>query len=353
MKINKSLLFFCTFLAVCFTSSVYAQGASTAIYYNIAHSVNNSKYIDWAISQGANAIEADLNFTEQGAPFDWEHRISCEGDGGGIFSPFANFSRDNFLVRDNSFIWTYMKNVDPVYNPDPSQNTLVRIKSEGDTCRVRETVASYLHTLATKSTIALFIVDSKVARVQNINDTTRRIAGANVVSALNADLFDRGYRGKVIIGVSKSADVQYLASAIEAAKTSPYASRIYFSFDEDGQGTVGAARLIGLGQSGAQAAIKTITLLSSLTTQSAYANGITSLLPSNYETELSTGVSSERAGIIKFNYIWTLESPRAMESYLNIGARGLMVNNPILLSRVLNWFFATHGGRLAKPDDPL
>src|SRR6185437_13095161 len=42
------------------------------VYYNIAHMLSTKKHIDWALSQGANAVEADLHF-ENGFPKKFSH----------------------------------------------------------------------------------------------------------------------------------------------------------------------------------------------------------------------------------------------------------------------------------------
>jgi hypothetical protein len=47
-------------------------------FYIIAHMANNIKSVDWAVSQGANAIESDFQFNDHGQPTVVEHGDPCD-----------------------------------------------------------------------------------------------------------------------------------------------------------------------------------------------------------------------------------------------------------------------------------
>jgi hypothetical protein len=292
--------------------------ADGKLYYNIAHAINHSQYIDWAIASGANALEADLNFSDAGAVEEFQHRVMCE-------SMVADSELRKAMVQNRSYV------------ANPATKKVRTITTGWDFCNVQEVASSFLQTLARKPSIALFIVDSKVGRSVAKNNAARAAAGRNVIDVLNRELFAYGYRGKVIVGVAESEDQAYIQAAAEAARWSPYKSRIYFSFDHDGSN-----------------ANLTISRLNAMTTDMAvYGNGISSILVGNYSDEMRAAVNAERQGKVKMQYIWTIDKQSSMENYLAIGVRGIMTNNPARLRDTLNRYFQTSGGRLATPDDPL
>ena len=77
---HKALNMFRQFLIACLLPLSFFATAAQAdvLYYNIAHAVNHSKYIDWAVSNGANGIEADLRFTDNGDVLKFQHGTICE-----------------------------------------------------------------------------------------------------------------------------------------------------------------------------------------------------------------------------------------------------------------------------------
>lgn len=47
-------------------------------FYNIAHMTNNKESVKWAMEQGANAVEVDLQFRDDGTPYQFFHSSICD-----------------------------------------------------------------------------------------------------------------------------------------------------------------------------------------------------------------------------------------------------------------------------------
>lgn len=309
--------------------------AAEALYYNIAHAINHSKYIDWAVQNGANGIEADLRFTDAGYPFMFQHGTTCE----------CQFPQLGSLLWNQTGICIQMMKNDPVYQPDPLSARIETVRSSADACNVNESARSFMNTLASKP-IALFIVDSKVGATVAKNDAARLAAGQAVIALLRSELFEKGYQGKVIVGVDKSAYRQYIEGAVQAARGTPYFDRIYFSFDEDGNSS-------GFPPFSSPDAERTLKLLKETAPgRAVYGNGISANFFGNFRKSFQLGVNAEKAGDIHMNYIWTLDKPSAMETYLDIGVRGVMTNDPAKFRQAIQPYL-NRGGRMALPSDPL
>jgi hypothetical protein len=321
------------FLTLCLFPLALLCGAVQAdtLYYNVAHAINHSKYIDWAVREGANGIEADLRFTDDGQVLKFQHGSPCE----------CRFPNLWGVLWNETEVCQQMMSVDPTYRPDPLQPAIVTVKSAKDACLVNETSRGFLNTLAGKSSIALFIVDSKVGDSVAKSDAARAAAGRNVIAALVTDLFDKGYKGKVIVGVDKSKFQAYSKAAAEAARGTRYADRIYISFDEDGNST--------------KEAQATIDLLTSFAPGKAvYGNGITANWRGNFKDSFKVGVAAESKGSLRMNYIWTLDKVDSIATYLSLGVRGIMTNSPKNVKAALQPFMAPGmNGRMARPEDPL
>ncbi|MCJ0762694.1 hypothetical protein [Variovorax terrae] len=316
------------------------QALAQPLYYNIAHAINNSRYIGWAVAGGANGIEADLNFAQDGALTTFQHRTMCECQTIGI----KPFDISIHLFKETG-ICKRMMHEDPEYKPDSSSSVTLRVTDAASACNVYENATSYLRNLAAHPSIALFIIDSKVARSFNKNDdVVRGAAGRNVVAAINQHLFGAGYRGKVVVGVADSKDHAYIRGAVEAAKSSPYRDRIYFSFDEDGGGWVFVAK----------EARSTIALINSIAGNKAvYGYGISANLERRVGAKMEVGVAAEKAGQVQGNYVWTIDAASSMDDYLKMGVRGIMTNWPSRLNERIAAYIRLRGGRLAEPGDPF
>lgn len=295
-----------------------AQGQEV-LFYNIAHAINHSQYIDWAVSDGANAIEADLRFTDSGVVDKFMHGKVCE------------------CMLAQSHLCYQMMQVSPLYQPDPGIAKIERVRWDWDACMVTEVAHSFLRTLARNPAIALFIVDSKVGSSVAKADSAKANAGRNVVQALVDHLFSQGYRGRVIVGVDEDKHQAYTRAAVAAARATPYADRIHFSFDENGK-------------SGDKARA-TINLLESIAPGKAvYGNGVSAAWLGDFKDAFKVGVAAEREKRVGLNYIWTLDKSASMKTHIDLGVRGIMTNNPSVLRDLLK---AYPQYRSARPGDPL
>lgn len=327
-----------------------AIAKSEPIYYNIAHAVNHSQYIDWALSQGANAVEADLRFSPSGVVTKFQHGTMCE-------CQLAHKYLGVFK-RQHQHICGEMQWENPIYLPDPDSliyritKRKETIRSAEDACMVNERADLYLNTLATKN-IALFIVDSKIKNSKVDTDAAKADAGRAVIAHLIKHLFEKGYPGKVIVGVDKIDHSAYIkAAAAEAAKSEKYKDRIYFSFDDTKRDNFFSDRLWLFKKNPMDVAINLLNEYAK--GKAVYGNGISSdlLVIGGFTGTFKDSVEAEKQGRVQLNYIWTLDSHDSMQDFLALGVRGIMTNKPITLQRALQPYLA-NGARMARPEDPL
>lgn len=255
-------------------------------FYNIAHMVNTTAAVAWAIGYGANGLEADLNFDSAGNPTVYKH--------GGA-------------VSDCSCI------------PSPSKYNVCSVVSKDS----ETPAAEWLRFVAAQSGVALHIVDTKMT-----DEVDQAAAGKAVIDLLNSELFEGGYSGNVIVGVGETKYIQYIKAAAEQAATSKYVDRISFTFD--GEQNDYQNVFAGLNQVG---------------NRRVYGTGITVCLPATYYDAIQAGCVQEHRVAQGLTYIWTLDSESSMETYLHLGARGIMTNTPSVLGDLLN----KYGLPLARP----
>ena len=96
----------------------------------------------------------------------------------------------------------------------------------GSPCNADESVTGLLRHMTSKSELALVVFDSKID-ADEISTSSMQAAGRNIIRALNTDLSDVGFKGKVIIGSPKLNTLPYLEAAVGEARTSHYQSRIH------------------------------------------------------------------------------------------------------------------------------
>ena len=255
-------------------------------FYNVAHMVNTTAAVAWAVGYGANGMEADLNFDSAGNPTVYKH--------GGLVS-------------------------DCTCNPLPSKYHVCSVVSKDS-----ETPAAVLlRFIASQPSVALHIVDTKMT-----DGVDQNAAGVAVIKLLDSELFGAGYNGAVIVGVGETKYIQYIKAAAAQAAMSKYADRISFTFDGEGNNysTVFAA-------------------LNQVGNSRAYGTGITVCSPGTYYDAIQEACIQEHRVAQGLTYIWTLDKESSMETYLHLGARGILTNMPIVLRDLLN----KNGIPLAKP----
>jgi hypothetical protein len=262
-------------------------------YYNIAHMTNVTGAVDWALEQGANALEMDINFTSDGTPEEFRHGGFCDcACGAGASGVCSQFSH-------------------PV-------------------CEANTDAATMLNHVAGKAGVALVVIDSKVG---SLEESALQAGGRQIIELLDRELYGRGYRGDTIVGIGDREQFSYIAAAANAALGSANREHYYYSIDQGGDQTAA-----------------TIQKLMTLPTNNlAYGTGLTACSPNKYHEAIKKGVANERAGVIGLTYIWTIDKESSMKAYLDDGARGIITNEPGTLATVLK----NRGARLAEPGERI
>ncbi|CAF3362217.1 unnamed protein product [Rotaria sp. Silwood2] len=200
---------------------------------------NSGPALDWAISQGANAIENDLHFDKNGNPTKFEH--------GGICDCFCAISDDHIC------------------------NT---VESDCAGSKASENVTTHLQHIARLQSVALIFIDSKVdARMGK----TLAKAGSAVIHFLDKHLFANDYQGKIIISSAKIDTSDYLRLAAAAANSSSYKERYFFTFDQENN----------------DYALMMATL-SRFTNNRVYGTGTSSCLPEIFHSGIKAGVQEKK-----------------------------------------------------------
>ncbi|CAF5011222.1 unnamed protein product, partial [Rotaria sp. Silwood1] len=156
---------------------------------------NSNTAVNWAVSQGANAIECDIHFDGSGKPFLIEHGLGC----------------DCRCATGNDHVCVALQN----QCAGPS---------------ARENPVTYMQNIARRDSIALYFVDSKVDA--SMGETLVK-AGAGLIPFMDENLFGYGYKGKVIISSASFSTFEYVKAAAIAAKASRNAQRYFFTTDQE------------------------------------------------------------------------------------------------------------------------
>jgi glycerophosphoryl diester phosphodiesterase len=251
-------------------------------FYVIAHMTNTIDAVQWALNEGANAVEMDVRFSAAGEPGRFHH--------GGVCDCACS-------------LWSSK-----------------HVCSHGGRCDGETPVPAMLSALAQEKRLALVVLDSKVT-VDDAMETQRR-AGERIIDVLETNLFGRGYGGIVVVSVAHPDAAMYLATAARRASASPARDRILFTFDEEG-GTRGDAS-------------RTLQLLAALQIDRvAYGTGASSCVPCGYEDAIATAASRRSGSGLGLVYAWTLDRAASMKRYIEKGANGIMTNKPAVLLDVV------------------
>jgi hypothetical protein len=243
-------------------------------FYNIAHMANNTAAAQWAVEQGANGLEMDLQFDGSGTPTVFQHGGSC--DCSACSQPYTNVCS--------------------------SVN-----------CSTSTPAASHLNAVAGLG-LALVYIDSKVS------GSTPAVAGTNVINLLDQQLIGRGFEGIVIVSAPNTNSFPYIEAAAAAAAKSPNASSYYFGFDME--------------RGPASDAIDKLKQLPGLPNL-VYSTGITSCLSDTFYSEITGGVATQLTGVTSLTGIWTIDLQRSMLNYLQLGVRAIVTNRPDSLTEVI------------------
>ncbi|MFO0663897.1 MAG: hypothetical protein U0174_08100 [Polyangiaceae bacterium] len=273
-------------------------------FYVTAHMTNSIESVRWAVREGANAVEMDLRFHADGTPDEFRH--------GGICDCSCN------PVNDGTHVCQQLR------------------AGESNACETSTKALDMMAELVKQSDkLALVFIDSKVDG--SMPTSQQQASGKRVIDMLDTHLFDRGYRGKVMVSAGKANAYEYLLSAAKRANESPFRSRIYFALDQ-------------MGDSGEDAA-NALSILTQLPTRNrAFGTGITSCFANNFEAAISTGDQNEDNYTSALTYLWTIDSEKSMNQYLSrTRPRAILTNKPALLRRVA----LSRGLKLAEPETPF
>ncbi len=250
--------------------------------YVVAHMTNTPDAARWAVSQGANGVEVDLRFDEGGSPKNFLHDGVCDCA--------CSLGEDDDVCA---------------------------VLAGG--CQASTPVAELLATLAALPELALVIVDSKVTG--DVDRAVQEAAGMRAAETLGAALFGRGYGGKLVLAAPKSDAAPYLGAAARAFEATAWASRVSYTFDEDGDDAEGAER--------------TLASLAGLTSRRAYGVGVSACSPGDFVEAVARGAEVERGAGSTLTYVWTLDAEDAMRRHFDAGARAIVTNEPKKLDDVV------------------
>ena len=130
-------------------------------FFVIAHMANSKAAIDWSIDQGANAIEADLNFHE-GKPTVFRHGSPCECTPGLL----CLHGRES-------------------------------ICKNGSSCNASMAAIDLFRHVARKTQLALLVIDSKLHSKQPMSEAEQKIAGQEIVELLGVSCSRTGMPAKL------------------------------------------------------------------------------------------------------------------------------------------------------------
>lgn len=274
-------------MLLAFIAVLSVNRAAAEVYYNIAHMTNTIHAVDWAIAEGANAVEFDLEFTTDGRPRRFYHGGPCDCS---CICPWSMYYRCDWYPR---FVCSALR------------------QDSSRPCNAESSVEALLNHAAGKSEIALVYIDSKIN--DNTNNEDKQRAGRRIVQTLNTQLFSRGYGGYVIIGAFSRQHLSYVEAAVGEAALSPYSSKIFFSVELGSLNSFNAAYPVMRGLN---------------TNRIVFGTGETSCSPRDHDLQnLATARTNKEQGTISMAYTWTddaISTIRRDLTYVN----GIITNYP-------------------------
>jgi len=285
------------------SSAVKAQ-SDGMMYFAMAHMANSMQAIDWAIEEGANAVEIDVGF-------DNDMYVQHNKPGGicdCTCSAFAGAQKELNLCSNAWF-----------------------------ECAARFDLPDVLRHLSSKSALAQVYIDSKYATMKDSLYST----GSRMAQALLKHLFgwdgttqtDVPFIGFVTIGVPVTSHIEYLRGAIaelKLPKNSEFADRVFYAIDQAG------------GKKDVDGVIKALVDLG--TPNRAYANGISACMPDfmiggtfgNTADVMSAAARRFKEGLLSMGpTAWTVDRESAMKQVVDQGAGSIMTNRPRVAVKVL------------------
>lgn len=269
--------------------AVFPGGNPNREFMVIAHMVNNENIARWALRSGVNALEIDVQFDPKtGEVTDVHHGLPCD------CTCYLNMFGGS--VCDFDGVCT---------GHTPHQ-------------RVFSTIMEDPHLL----NIAMIYIDSKTGP---LSKRVQARAGEKVVEMLERELFSKGYRGKVLIGVGSNT---YLLKVADRASRSAYTSLIYITYDMFDE-TLQALR----------------TMVKLPYPNKIFSIGLTACSPTQYYWDTTIAAVNKAKGLLSDVVAWTVDSESSWEEYYIAGARGMITN---FIHNMLDWV-ARKGLHLTRP----
>lgn len=240
----------------------------------IAHMINTPRAIRWALEQGANGIEIDLQF-EGTRPIQFHHGFPCD----------CTCLLQLLTNRNN------------------------RCGALGEGCSASTNALEMADFLGSSeiasSRLALIYVDAKLEKsIRNYAE-----AGANVVKLFNERVLARGYRGQILLGCLTILQSDYLRGAQEEAVKSNFSDRYYYTIDNEGDNAYKVwDDSLQLG-----------------TNNIVYSTGITACLPGTFYKAIQYSLETKAYAAVG---IWTIDQESSMRSYLKAGVDFILTNRP-------------------------
>lgn len=308
--------------SVCFAEPVAPLTNNTVL----AHMVNTTAAVDWAIQKGANGVEMDIRFAKDGTPLKFRHSFTTEA---------CDCSHD---ASSDDHVCTHLKSAD------------------GNLCHAETDAAVMLNHLATTK-LAVVYIDSKV---DTADAPDLYSAGQKVVKFLDQHLFAKGYKGQVIVSTPSVIQRVYTQAAVVTAKSSPNQAKYFFTIDGPGPISEYVTQAQGNQATHMAEFFSRMSVLMQLTNNRVYSTGISSILGHTkfvgiglplltFYDEIALSAYNQKAGVVGSTGIWTVDDIGVMKKYLAGGANALMTNKPGVAVGVL----ASEKRSLADPGNAL
>lgn len=272
-------------------------------FFNIAHMVNTKSAVDYGLRVGANALEMDMNFAADGTPTVFQHGLPCD-----CTCP------DVLKLLDPANWLSLIKGTDSV------QASICQQSANPCAGGNLVTVTDMFNYLANKPTLALIYIDSKITGISDPN--ALKNAGQKVFDLIRSELYNKGYKGQVIISIPDRSAIAYSKAALSKLFDDPanadLRQSIFFGIDmeKDAYSTISFLRQNGFRGN------------------TVYGTGISACAPTTYYDQIATGAQNLRQGVIGLNIIWTLDKEASIRKYMELGATGVLSNNPETVTAV-------------------
>merc|ERR1711862_190628 len=166
-----------------------------------------------------NAVEIDVQYTKTAEP-----AMVWHGD--------KDYGVCDCTCHSSSFLPSWLQHMCPASKYYNVCDALRCSNSAKKTCHAATTFAPILHQVARERNLKMLYIDNKLEATGQKSATTRRAAGLNLAKAVKKHLFDKGYRGKVIINCYNTPwSSQLLTAAYSEISKTRYNNHVWYAAD--------------------------------------------------------------------------------------------------------------------------